>query len=69
MIWVKMAHQETKEGYGDIRLTRYLQSQQDDIRQYPKCAIKKFNQLYCKRHKRFKRKTVLKGLYTKWEIG
>lgn len=56
-ILVKIAHQETKESYGHIRLTRYLQSQGIQIGEYAVRCIKKLNQLYCKRHKRFKRTT------------
>ena len=56
-ILVKIAHQETKESYGHIRLTRYLQSQSIQISEYAVRCIKKLNQLYCKRHKRFKRTT------------
>ncbi len=57
VILVKIAHQETKESYGHIRLTKHLQSQGVEISQYAVRAIKKLNQLYCKRHKRFKRTT------------
>ena len=53
-ILVKIAHQETQESYGYIRLTRYLQSQGIQISEYAVRCIKKLNQLYCKRHKRFK---------------
>ena len=56
-ILVKIAHQETQESYGYIRLTRYLQSQGIQISEYAVRCIKKLNQLYCKRHKRFKRTT------------
>lgn len=52
---MKKAHQETKESYDHIRLTKYLQSQGVEISQYAVRVIKKLNQLYCKRHKRFKR--------------
>jgi putative transposase len=34
-ILVKIAHQETKESYGHIRLTRYLQSQGIEISRSP----------------------------------
>ncbi|MCS4299152.1 transposase InsO family protein [Acinetobacter sp. BIGb0196] len=54
---VKIAHQETKQSYGYIRLSKHLQSQGSDISQYAVRRIKKLNQLYCKRHKRFKRTT------------
>lgn len=54
---VKIAHQETNESYGYIRLTKHLQSQGFEISQYAVRRIKKLNQLYCKRHKRFKRTT------------
>lgn len=37
------------------RLTKHLQSQGVEISQYAVPAIKKLNQLYCKRHKWFKR--------------
>lgn len=50
-ILVEIAHQETHESYGSVRLTKYLQSQGYEISQ------KKLNQLYCKRHKRFKKTT------------
>ncbi|WP_115616087.1 IS3 family transposase, partial [Acinetobacter baumannii] len=56
-IFVKIAHQETKESYGHIRLTKYLQSQGTQISAYAVRCIKRLNQLYCKRHKRFKRTT------------
>lgn len=56
-ILVKIAHQETKESYGHIRLTRYLQSQGIQISEYAVRCIKQQNHLYCKRHKRFKRTT------------
>ena len=56
-ILVKIAHQETQESYGYLRLTRYLQSQGIQISEYTVRCIKKLNQLYCKRHKRFKRTT------------
>lgn len=57
IILVKIAHQETNESYGYIRLTRHLQSQGIQISEYAVRCIKKLNQLYCKRHKRFKRTT------------
>lgn len=56
-ILVKIAHQETNESYGYIRLTKHLQSQGLKISEYAVRNIKKLNQLYCKRHKRFKRTT------------
>ena len=56
-ILVKIAHQETKESYGHIRLTRHLQSQGVKISMYAVRCIKRLNQLYCKCHKRFKRTT------------
>lgn len=56
-ILVKITHQETKENYGHIRLTRYLQSQGIQISAYVVRCIKRLNQLYCKHHKRFKRTT------------
>lgn len=54
---VKIAHQETNESYGYIRLTQHLQCKGIKISQYAVRSIKKLNQLYCKRHKRFKRTT------------
>ena len=54
---VKIAHQETQESYGYIRLTKHLQSQGIKISQHAVRCIKKLNHLYCKRHKRFKRTT------------
>ena len=56
-ILVKIAHQETQESYGHIRLTRYLQSQGIPISEYAVRCIKRLNQVYCKRHRRFKRTT------------
>jgi len=56
-ILVKIAHQETHESYGYVRLAKYLQSQGIQISEYAVRYIKKLNQLYCKRHKRFKRTT------------
>ena len=56
-ILVKIAHQETNESYGYIRLTKHLQSQGIKVSEYAVRCIKKLNQLYCKRHKRFKRTT------------
>lgn len=56
-ILVKIAHQETKESYGYIRLTKHLQSQGIQISEYAVRCIKQQNQLYCKRHKRFKSTT------------
>lgn len=56
-IWVKIAHHQTNESYGYIRLTKYLQAQGIQISQYAVRAIKKHNHLYCKRHKHFKRTT------------
>ena len=56
-ILVKIAHQETKESYGSIRLTKHLRSQGIQISEYAVRCIKKLNQLYCKKHKRFKRTT------------
>jgi putative transposase len=56
-ILVKIAHQDTKESYGYIRLTRHLQSQGVKISMYAVRCIKRLNQLYCKRHNRFKRTT------------
>ncbi|MFM2333989.1 MAG: hypothetical protein RIQ74_2839 [Pseudomonadota bacterium] len=56
-ILVKIAHLETNESYGYIRLTKHLQSKGIKISQYAVRCIKKLNQLYCKRHKRFKRTT------------
>ena len=57
MILVKIAHQETKESYGYIRLTKHLKAKGVEISEYAVRCIKKLNQLYCKRHKRFKRTT------------
>lgn len=54
-ILVKIAHQETNESYGYIRLAKHLQFQGTQISEYDVRNIKKLNQLYCKRHKRFKR--------------
>jgi len=56
-ILVKIAHQETHESYGYIRLMKHLQSQGYEISQYAIRTIKKLNLLYCKRHKCFKRTT------------
>lgn len=56
-ILVKIAHQETNESYGYIRLTKHLQAQGIKISQYAVRCIKKLNHLYCKRHKRFKKTT------------
>ncbi|MEG1709786.1 MAG: IS3 family transposase [Acinetobacter sp.] len=56
-ILVKIAHQETHESYGYVRLTKYLQSRGYEISQYAVRMIKLFNSLYCKHHKRFKRTT------------
>ncbi|RZG44700.1 IS3 family transposase [Acinetobacter wuhouensis] len=56
-ILVKIAYQETHESYGYVRLAKYLQSQGIQISEYAVRCIKKLNQLYCKRHKRFKRTT------------
>lgn len=56
-IFVKLAHQETQESYGHVRLTKHLQAQGIAISQHAVRKIKKINQLYCKRHKRFKRTT------------
>lgn len=39
-IFVKIAHQETKESYGHIRLTKYLQSQGTQISAYAVRCIK-----------------------------
>ena len=54
-ILVKIAYQETHESYGSVRLAKYLQSQGIQISEYAVRCIKKLNQLYCKRHNRFKR--------------
>jgi len=56
-IFVKLAHQETQESYGHVRLTKHLQAQGIVISQHAVRKIKKINHLYCKRHKRFKRTT------------
>jgi transposase InsO family protein len=56
-ILVKIAHEETKQSYGYVRLTKHLQAQGIKISMYAVRQIKKSNQLYCKRHKRFKRTT------------
>ena len=56
-ILVKIAHQETNESYGYIRLTKHLQAQGIKISTYAVRHIKMQNQLYCKRYKRFKRTT------------
>jgi transposase InsO family protein len=54
---VKIAHKETKQSYGYIRLTKHLQAQVVKISMYAVRQIKKLNQLHCKYHKRFKRTT------------
>ncbi len=56
-ILVKIAHEETKQSYGYVRLTKHLQAQGIKISTYAVRQIKKSNQLHCKRHKRFKRTT------------
>lgn len=56
-ILVKIAHEETKQSYSYIRLTKYLQAQGIKISMYAVRQIKVLNHLYCKRHKRFKRTT------------
>ncbi|MGQ1088248.1 IS3 family transposase [Acinetobacter baumannii] len=56
-IMVKIAHQETNESYGYIRLSKHLHAQGVQISQYAVRTIKKVNKLFCKRHKRFKRTT------------
>ncbi|EJG21107.1 IS3 family transposase [Acinetobacter baumannii] len=56
-ILVKIAHEETKQSYGYIRLTKYLQAQGIKMSMYAVRQIKALNHLYCKRHKRFKRTT------------
>lgn len=45
-ILVKIAHQETHESYGYVRLTKYLQSRGYEISQYAVRTIKLFNSLY-----------------------
>lgn len=57
IILVKIAHKETHESYGYIRLTKHLQTQGIKISEYAVRCIKQQSQLYCKRHKRFKRTT------------
>lgn len=56
-ILVKIAHQETNESYGHIRLTKYLQAQGIQISLHAVRCIKRLNHLYCKRYRRFKRTT------------
>ena len=56
-ILVKIAHEETKQSYGYVRLTKHLQAQGIKISTYAVRQIKKSNQLHCKRNKRFKRTT------------
>lgn len=56
-ILVKIAHEETKQSYGYIRLTEHLQAQGIKMSMYAVRQIKVLNHLYCKRHKRFKRTT------------
>ncbi len=56
-ILVKIAHKETEKSYGYIRLAKHLQAKGIKISLYAVRQIKKLNQLYCKRHKRFKRTT------------
>lgn len=56
-ILVKIAQQETNESYGYTRLTKHLQAQGIKISEHAVRCIKQQNQLYCKRHKRFKRTT------------
>ena len=56
-ILVKIAHEETKQSYGYIRLTKHLQSQGIKMSMYAVRQIQVLNHLYCKRHKRFKRTT------------
>ncbi len=56
-ILVKIAHEETRQSYGYIRLTKYLQAQGIKMSMYAVRQIKALNHLYCKRHKRFKRTT------------
>ncbi|MCU4377319.1 IS3 family transposase [Acinetobacter haemolyticus] len=56
-ILVKIAHEETKQSYGYIRLSKHLHAQGVQISQYAVRTIKKVNKLFCKRHKRFKRTT------------
>ncbi len=46
-ILVKIAHEETNESYGYIRLTKYLHAQGIEISQYAIRSIKKLTQLYC----------------------
>ena len=53
-ILVKIAHHETRESYGHIRLAKHLQAQGSTISQFAVRQIKLHNGLYCKRHKRFK---------------
>ncbi|MCJ9478253.1 IS3 family transposase, partial [Acinetobacter baumannii] len=52
-ILVKIAHEETRQSYGYIRLTKYLQAQGIKMRKHAVRLIKPLNHLYCKRHKRF----------------
>ena len=56
-ILVKIAHEETKQSYGYVRLAKHLQAQGIKISTYAVRQIKSLNKLYCKRHKRFKRTT------------
>ncbi|MBV6598182.1 IS3 family transposase, partial [Acinetobacter baumannii] len=50
-------HEETRQSYGYIRLTKYLQAQGIKMSMYAVRQIKALNHLYCKRNKRFKRTT------------
>ncbi|MBV6597973.1 IS3 family transposase, partial [Acinetobacter baumannii] len=50
-------HEETRQSYGYIRLTKYLQAQGIKMSMYAVRQIKALNHLYFKRHKRFKRTT------------
>ncbi|MCJ9511446.1 IS3 family transposase, partial [Acinetobacter baumannii] len=52
-ILVKIAHEETRQSYGYIRLTKYLQAQGIKMSMYAVRQIKALNHLYCMRHKRF----------------
>ena len=56
-ILVKIAHEKTKQSYGYVRLAKHLQAWGVKISMYAIRQIKKLNQLYCKRHKRFRRTT------------
>ena len=51
---VKSAHMDTHQSYGHERLHQHLSDRGHDISCYMVRQIKQENQIYCKRHKRFK---------------